>query len=178
MLRNLTVVEGRGRGGRGGFISYANLSINHLGAVYEGLMSYTGFIADEPLYEVAKGGDPSGGSWLIRASQVQSGRYPDGPNDSVFVKTELNPETNQRVPLPHKVDSYVYRLAGRDRQTSASYYTPESLTQATVEQTLRFRLDEKGEIDPKEPEKAWLNAADVLRWRVCEPALGSGAFLN
>ncbi|WP_086803954.1 Eco57I restriction-modification methylase domain-containing protein, partial [Streptomyces caniscabiei] len=178
VLRNLTVVEGRGRGGRGGFISYANLSINHLGAVYEGLMSYTGFIADEPLYEVAKGGDPSGGSWLIRASQVASGRYPDGPDDSVFVGTELNPETNQRVPVPRKVDSYVYRLAGRDRQTSASYYTPESLTQATVEQTLRFRLDENGEVDPKEPEKAWVNAADVLRWRVCEPALGSGAFLN
>ncbi|MFI2911784.1 Eco57I restriction-modification methylase domain-containing protein [Streptomyces sp. PDY-4] len=178
VLRHLTVVEGRGRGGRGGFISYANLSINHLGAVYEGLMSYTGFIADEPLYEVAKGGDPSGGSWLIRASQVRSGRYPDGPDDSVFVATEVNPETNERVPVPRKVGSYVYRLAGRDRQTSASYYTPESLTQATVEQTLRFRLDEKGEVDPKEPEKAWVNAADVLRWRVCEPALGSGAFLN
>ncbi|MGW0333111.1 Eco57I restriction-modification methylase domain-containing protein [Streptomyces sp. NPDC003011] len=178
VLRNLTVVEGRGRGGRGGFISYANLSINHLGAVYEGLMSYSGFIADEPLYEVAKGGDPSGGSWLIRASQVASGRYPDGPDDSVFVGTEINPETHERVPVPRKVGSYVYRLAGRDRQTSASYYTPESLTQATVEQTLRFRLDEKGEVDPKEPEKAWVNAADVLRWRVCEPALGSGAFLN
>ncbi|RSN48681.1 restriction endonuclease [Streptomyces sp. WAC 04229] len=178
VLRNLTVVEGRGRGGRGGFISYANLSINHLGAVYEGLMSYTGFIADEPLYEVAKGGDPSGGSWLIRASQVRSGRYPDGPDDSVFVATEINPQTNERVPVPRKVGTYVYRLAGRDRQTSASYYTPESLTQATVEQTLRFRLHEKGAVDPKEPEKAWVNAADVLRWRVCEPALGSGAFLN
>ncbi|WP_121710580.1 DNA methyltransferase [Streptomyces sp. E5N91] len=178
VLRNLTVVEGKGRGGRGGFISYANLSINHLGAVYEGLMSYTGFIADEPLYEVAKGGDPSGGSWLIRASQVRSGRYPDGPDDSVFVATELNPQTNERVPVPRKVGTYVYRLAGRDRQTSASYYTPESLTRATVEQTLRFRLGEKGDVDPKEPEKAWVNAADVLRWRVCEPALGSGAFLN
>jgi hypothetical protein len=174
VLRNLTVVEGRGRGGRGGFISYANLDINHLGAVYEGLMSYTGFIADEPLYEVAKGGDPSGGSWLIKASQVASGRY---PND-VFVGTERDPQTNELVPVPRKVDSYVYRLAGRDRETSASYYTPKSLTEATVEQTLRFRLDEKGEVDPKEPEKAWINAADVLKWRVCEPALGSGAFLN
>ncbi|WP_371788635.1 class I SAM-dependent DNA methyltransferase [Streptomyces griseoaurantiacus] len=174
VLRNLTLVEGRGRGGRGGFISYANLDINHLGAVYEGLMSYTGFIADEPLYEVAKGGDPSGGSWLIKASQVASGRY---PND-VFVGTERDPQTNALVPVPRKVDSYVYRLAGRDRETSASYYTPKSLTEATVEQTLRFRLDEKGEVDPKEPEKAWINAADVLNWRVCEPALGSGAFLN
>ncbi|MEU1626993.1 DNA methyltransferase [Streptomyces sp. NPDC020096] len=177
VLRNLTVVEGR-RGGRGGFISYANLSINHLGAVYEGLMSYTGFIADEPLYEVAKRGDPSGGSWLIRASQVASGRYPDTPGESVFVGTEPSPETGLPVPVPHKVGSYVYRLAGRDRQTSASYYTPESLTQATVEQTLRFRLDENGDVDPKEPENAWVNAADVLRWRLCEPALGSGAFLN
>ncbi|MEU6196721.1 DNA methyltransferase [Streptomyces sp. NPDC047061] len=174
VLRNLTLVEGRGRNGRGGFISYANLDINHLGAVYEGLMSYTGFIADEPLYEVAKGGDPSGGSWLIKASQVSSGRY---PND-VFVGTERDPQTNQLVPVPRKIDSYVYRLAGRDRETSASYYTPKSLTEATVEQTLRFRLDEKGEVDPKEPEKAWINAADVLKWRVCEPALGSGAFLN
>lgn len=178
VLRNLTVVEGRGRGGRGGFISYANLSINHLGAVYEGLMSYSGFIADEPLYEVAKGGDPSGGSWLVRAGQVASGRYPDGPKDSVFVGRELNPQTNELVPVPHKVGSYVYRLAGRDRQTSASYYTPESLTQATVEQTLRFRLDENGAVDPKEPEHASVKAADVLKWRVCEPALGSGAFLN
>ncbi|MCO8302917.1 Eco57I restriction-modification methylase domain-containing protein [Streptomyces sp. RKCA744] len=178
VLRHLTVVEGRGRGGRGGFISYANLRINHLGAVYEGLMSYTGFIADQPLYEVAKGGDPSGGSWLVRPEQIASGRYPDGPNDSVFVKTDLNPETNKRVPVPHPVGSYVYRLAGRARQTSASYYTPESLTQATVEQTLRFRLDEDGKVDPKEPEKASVSASDVLRWRVCEPALGSGAFLN
>ena len=44
--------DGAGRGGRrgrterGGFISYAQLGISQLGAVYEGLMSYTGFIAD------------------------------------------------------------------------------------------------------------------------------------
>ncbi|MFJ8692188.1 Eco57I restriction-modification methylase domain-containing protein [Streptomyces roseolilacinus] len=178
VLRHLTLVEGRGKG-RAGFISYANLSINHLGAVYEGLMSYTGFIATEPLYEVAKGGDPEGGSWLITADQVRSGLYPDAPGDSVFVKTDtVNPETGVPDSVVHPVGSYVYRLAGRDRQTSASYYTPESLTQATVEQTLRFRLDDEGRVDPREPEKADVTAAEVLRWRVCEPALGSGAFLN
>ncbi|MGE7434793.1 Eco57I restriction-modification methylase domain-containing protein [Kitasatospora sp. NPDC001175] len=178
VLRHLTLIEGKGRYGRGGFISYANLSINHLGAVYEGLMSYTGFIADEVLYEVAKGGDPEGGSWLITGSQVKSGRYPDGPGDSVFVKRLVNKETREEESATYPAGTYVYRLAGRDRQTSASYYTPESLTQATVEQALRFRLDPEGKVDPKEPEKAWVNAADVLRWRVCEPALGSGAFLN
>ncbi|KOV14337.1 hypothetical protein ADK90_34845 [Streptomyces sp. XY413] len=178
VLRNLTLVEGRGKS-RGGFISYANLSINHLGAVYEGLMSYTGLLATEPLYEVAKGGNPEGGSWLITASQVRSGLYPDTPGDSVFVKTkDINPETGVPDSVIHPMGSYVYRLAGRDRQTSASYYTPESLTQATVEQTLRFRLDDDGKVDPREPEKSNVTAAEVLHWRVCEPALGSGAFLN
>ncbi|MFF4230374.1 Eco57I restriction-modification methylase domain-containing protein [Streptomyces sp. NPDC001820] len=186
VLRRLTLTEGRGPNSRGGFISYANLSINHLGSVYERLMSYTGFIAETPLYEVAKGGDPKDGSWLIDTEQVRSGRYPDGPGDSVFVKTGRDAETGEPKAVPYPVGSYVYRLAGRDRQTSASYYTPESLTQATVEQTLRFRLDEEGRIDPKRLDKADLNlhaesgvtAGEVLKWRVCEPALGSGAFLN
>ncbi|WP_460106621.1 Eco57I restriction-modification methylase domain-containing protein [Streptomyces sp. YKOK-J1] len=178
VLRHLTLVEGKGKG-RGGFISYANLSINHLGAVYEGLMAYSGLVATEPLYEVAKGGDPEGGSWLINQAQVRSGLYPDTPGDSVFVKQEgINPETGVPDSVVHPVGSYVYRLAGRERQTSASYYTPESLTQATVEQTLRFRLDDEGRVDPREPEKSRVTAAEVLRWRVCEPALGSGAFLN
>ncbi|KAB2590162.1 Eco57I restriction-modification methylase domain-containing protein [Streptomyces arboris] len=178
VLRHLTLVEGKGKG-RGGFISYANLSINHLGAVYEGLMSYTGFIAEKPMYEVAKGGNPEGGSWLITTDQVRSGLYSDAPGDSVFVKKDaVNPETGVPDSVVHEVGSYVYRLAGRDRQTSASYYTPESLTRATVEQTLRFRLDDEGRVDPREPEKSGVTAAEVLRWRVCEPALGSGAFLN
>ncbi|MFJ9479693.1 Eco57I restriction-modification methylase domain-containing protein [Streptomyces mirabilis] len=179
VLRHLTLIEGRGKGGRGGFISYANLSINHLGAVYEGLMSYTGFIATEPRYEVAKDGNPEGGSWLITTEQVRSGLYSDAPGDSVFVKEDgINPETGEPDSVVHPVGSYVYRLAGRDRQTSASYYTPESLTRATVEQTLRFRLDDEGRVDPREPEKSKVTAAEVLRWLVCEPALGSGAFLN
>ncbi|MCF4138077.1 hypothetical protein L1856_17150 [Streptomyces sp. Tue 6430] len=177
VLRHLTFVEGKGKG-HGAFISYANLSINHLGAVYEGLMSYTGFIAREALYEVAKGGDESGGSWLVEEGQVRSGRYPDEPGNSVFVKDVVDRDTGETASRVHPVGSYVYRLAGRDRQTSASYYTPKSLTEAAVEQTLRFRLDDEGRVDPLKPEKAWVNAADVLRWRVCEPALGSGAFLN
>ena len=52
-------------GANAGFISYVELGINQLGAVYEGLMSYTGFFADEDLYEVAKDGDPEKGSWVV-----------------------------------------------------------------------------------------------------------------
>ena len=160
------LAKGSGRKGknqRGGFISYAQLGINQLGAVYEGLMSYTGFIAAEELYEVAKKGDPSGGSWMIPASKVP------GYADDVFVKEkdENGFPTGERV--RYRPGSFVYRLAGRDRQTSASYYTPQSLTSVTVQLALEQRIKEEGRP---------VTAAEVLRWRVCEPALGSGAFLN
>ncbi|HEX5566363.1 MAG TPA: DNA methyltransferase, partial [Streptomyces sp.] len=161
VLRRLMLTRGRGRE-RGGFISYAQLGINQLGAVYEGLMSYTGFIAEEDLYEVAKGGDPSGGSWMIPASRVQD--YPD----EVFVE-RTDEETGRPRRVVHPRGSFVYRLAGRDRQTSASYYTPKTLTEVTVELALKHRLDQDGTTTP---------ARELLEWKVCEPALGSGAFLN
>jgi hypothetical protein len=166
VLRRLMLAKGSGKKGknqRGGFISYAQLGINQLGAVYEGLMSYTGFIAIEELYEVAKKGDPSGGSWMIPASKVP------GYTDDVFVmeKDENGFPTGERV--RYRPGSFVYRLAGRDRQTSASYYTPQSLTSVTVQLALEQRIKEEGRP---------VTAAEVLRWRVCEPALGSGAFLN
>lgn len=161
VLRRLMLTKGKGRE-RGGFISYAQLGINQLGAVYEGLMSYSGFIAQEDLYEVAKGGDASGGSWMIPASRVQD--YPD----DVFVE-RVHEETGRPVRVVHPKGSFVYRLAGRDRQTSASYYTPKSLTEVTVELALKHRLDQDG---------TTTSARELLDWKICEPALGSGAFLN
>ena len=56
VLRHLLLSK-ESKGRDRGFISYAELGINQLGAVYEGLMSYTGFFAETDLYEVAKGGD-------------------------------------------------------------------------------------------------------------------------
>ncbi len=162
VLRLLMLTRGKKKE-RGGFISYAQLGINQLGAVYEGLMSYTGFIAAEELYEVAKGGDPSDGSWMIPASRADD--YPD----AVFARAldDMGRRTGLRVRYP--AGSFVYRLAGRDRQTSASYYTPQSLTEVTVQLTLRYRLDQDGTTTP---------ARELLDWTICEPALGSGAFLN
>ncbi|MET3982525.1 class I SAM-dependent DNA methyltransferase [Streptomyces sp. PvR034] len=163
VLRRLMLTKGRGRE-RGGFISYAQLGINQLGAVYEGLMSYTGSLAEEKLYEVAKGGDPSGGSWTVPESRARAGDY----DDALFVK-RTNEETGRPERVTHPEGSFVYRLAGRDRQTSASYYTPKSLTEVTVELALRYRLDQDGATTP---------ARELLEWKICEPALGSGAFLN
>ncbi|GHB27786.1 Eco57I restriction-modification methylase domain-containing protein [Streptomyces chryseus] len=158
VLHSLMITQGK-RGERGGFISYAQLGINQLGAVYEGLMSYSGFIAGEELYEVAKGGDPKDGSWLVPQSEI--GKY----EDAVFVRRR-DKHTGEDVRVRYAPGSFVYRLSGRDRQTSASYYTPESLTKVTVQLALQHRLTEETE------------ARELLDWKICEPALGSGAFLN
>ncbi|MEV4228059.1 class I SAM-dependent DNA methyltransferase [Streptomyces bobili] len=163
VLRLLMITRGK-KGERGGFISYAQLGINQLGAVYEGLMSYSGFIAadNEDLYEVAKGGDPKDGSWLIPKSKI------DDYTRDVFVYRR-DEETGEDVRVTYTPGSFVYRLSGRDRQTSASYYTPESLTKVTVQLALQHRLDQDG---------TTTEARELLDWKICEPALGSGAFLN
>ncbi|UXN24517.1 class I SAM-dependent DNA methyltransferase [Curtobacterium flaccumfaciens] len=143
-----------------GYISYADLGINQLGAVYEGLMSYTGFFAEEDLFEVAPNGDPSKGSWVVPVGR-ESGIDPHH-----FVRRE-DPTTGQPKRVRHPAGSFVYRLAGRERQQSASYYTPEVLTQFTVSQALEELLDQDGQRT---------SAEDILSLTVCEPALGSGAF--
>ncbi|WP_371101696.1 class I SAM-dependent DNA methyltransferase [Streptomyces sp. PU_AKi4] len=161
VLRLLMLTRGKKRE-RGGFISYAQLGINQLGAVYEGLMSYSGFVAGEKLYEVAKNGDPKDGSWLVPATKADE--YPD----SVFVRHK-DEDTGVEERVWYAPGAFVYRLSGRDRQTSASYYTPESLTRVTVQLALQHRLDQDDTVT---------EARELLDWKICEPALGSGAFLN
>jgi hypothetical protein len=146
--------EGRGRRGR---ISYSQLGINQLGAVYEGLLSYTGFFVEEKdgLYEVKPEGeqhDPLKQAYFVPRSALAE--YKDG--EKVYANGRL---------VHHSQGSFVYRLAGRNRQKSASYYTPDVLTQCVVKYALKELLKEK-------------TADDILSLNVCEPALGSGAFLN
>ncbi|KDQ02944.1 restriction endonuclease subunit M [Rhodococcus qingshengii] len=159
VLRNLLLSK-ESRGRDRGFISYADLGINQLGAVYEGLMSYTGFFAKDALYEVAKNGDSSKGSWVVPEGRI------DGiaESDFVTVKDEL---TGEPTKVRHEQGTFVFRLAGRERQQSASYYTPEVLTKFTVGQALEELLDQDG---------TSTSAEEILGLTVCEPALGSGAF--
>lgn len=159
VLRHLLLSK-EARGKDRGFISYAELGINQLGAVYEGLMSYTGFFAHDTLYEVAKNGDPEKGSWVVPESRIE------GIADSDFVKVR-DEHTGELVPVRHTPGTFVFRLAGRERQQSASYYTPEVLTRFTVGQALEELLDQDGKTT---------TAEEILNLTVCEPALGSGAF--
>ncbi|GAB42995.1 hypothetical protein GOTRE_036_00010, partial [Gordonia terrae NBRC 100016] len=153
--------ESKGRRGADrGFISYAELGINQLGAVYEGLMSYTGFFAEEDLYEVAKNGDPEKGSWVVPTNRS------DHLDPKDFVR-KVDEATGEEKPVLHEQGTFVFRLAGRERQQSASYYTPEVLTKFVVSQALEELLDQNDERTTPD---------QILELTICEPALGSGAF--
>lgn len=159
VLRHLLLTKENTKSGRG-FISYVELGINQLGAVYEGLMSYSGSFAAERLWEVAPGGDASKGSWVV-PEDVMKGLE---EKDFVTVEDEV---TGERRNVTYEKGQFVYRLSGRDRQRSASFYTPEVLTRFTVQQALAELLDQDGRTT---------SAEEILHLTVCEPALGSGAF--
>lgn len=161
----------KGKGKARGRISYAQLGINQLGAVYEGLLSYTGFFASEELFEVRdeKEIDDEGArTYFVPATKVDS-----------FKKEELVKDEFKR-PLKHPKGTFLFRLAGRDRERSASYYTPEVLTRCLTKYTLKVRLGEPllPEDDTPELRARRVSADEMLNLTLCEPAMGSGAFLN
>ena len=147
--------------GRRGRISYAQLGINQLGAVYEALLSYRGFFAEEDLYEVKKAKDDPDdlkNAWFVPARDLD--QYDEA--ERVYDRDEHRRKT-LRV---HRQGRFIYRLAGRDRKKSASYYTPESLTRCVVKYSLKELIPDN------------MPAERILDLTICEPAMGSAAFLN
>lgn len=186
VIRGMSLSRGRRRGR----VSYQLLSINQLGAVYEALLSYRGFFAQEDLYEVkpapkkkakaAKqdddddsdddeddndaghddvtiGGDELESAWFVPASRIKDYK----PAEIVHDLDDQKRRTMRKYPR----DTFIYRLAGRDRQKSASYYTPQVLTRCLVKYALKELLQDK-------------KADDILQLTICEPAMGSAAFIN
>ena len=158
-----------------GRISYAQLGINQLGAVYEGLLSYTGFFAIEDLYEVASekdckqlSGKPAAEREALKTYFVPTSRIGD------YKEGEIVKDENERK-VVHKKGTFIFRLAGRNREKSASYYTPEVLTQCLVKYALKELLWEEGEEGEKPRRKK--TADEILALTICEPAMGSSAFL-
>lgn len=141
-----------------GRISYANLGVNQLGSVYESLLAYRGFYAEQDYIEVCKAGKPEEGTFLVPYSRM----------DDFETNEILSDENGEPKILPK--GTFVYRLNGRDRQKSASYYTPEVLTRSTVKYTLKSILDEVAAGKRK--------AQELLDLKILEPAMGAAAFQN
>jgi hypothetical protein len=99
--------------------------------------------------------DPLEQAWFVTRKELD--QY-DQQKEIVFDK-----ETGRAKVYPQ--GTFIYRLNGRNRQKSASYYTPEPLTTCVVKYALKELLEGR-------------TADEILTLTVCEPALGSGAFLN
>src|SRR5207245_5504024 len=98
-------------------------------------------------------------TWLVPRENL--GQY-----DERHVVHREDPVTGAKSYVVHQKGTFVYRLSGRDRQRSASYYTPEVLTRCVVRHSLAELITDD------------TLAEEILEYRICEPAMGSGAFLN
>jgi hypothetical protein len=199
VLQRVIELMSLSRGGgkrRRGRISYGTLGINQLGAVYESLLSFRGFFAEEELFEVRP--DPSGKKTAAADSDGDDNEEGDGSENDAQSEDDLDTRSAsdkskdaaldplaaayfvpassigqytdaERLfggePRRYAKGTFIYRLAGRAREKSASYYTPEVLTKCLVEHALKEILPGK-------------TADEILQLTVCEPAMGSAAFLN
>ena len=180
-----------------GRIDYGNLGVVQLGAVYEGLLSWKGFFATEELIQVCSTkkqktstGDDEEETEDAEDDEdeapppprrgAQAGIFDDAiPADlptwfmpetqkDQFKPGEIIVEKRTGKPRVYKRGEFILHLNGIDRAESASYYTPEVLTEALVREVLAERLKD---ITPE-------RADDILKLTLCEPAMGSAAFIN
>jgi hypothetical protein len=176
-----------GKGKRRGRVSYSQLGINQLGAVYEALLSFTGFFAEQDLYEVqpapkkAKAaasdddddldaGDEEDSDETSKATgqahdELDVGHFVTAEQLKAYKAEEIVPDPLTGKAKKYERGSFLYRLAGRNRQKSASYYTPEVLTSCQIKYTLKEALVGK-------------SAAEILELKLLEMAMGSAAYLN
>jgi hypothetical protein len=195
VLKLMSLSKAKGNKQRSGRISYAQLGINQLGAVYEALLCFHGFFAEQDLFEVQPAPKKSGrnsseeeeedsdfeeeaDSPSAARGKTKSKAEPKNKRDPVEEIAYLVPRDElDRYAMDERVfddhgkqkfyekGRFIYRLAGRDRQKSASYYTPDVLTKCLVKYSLKELLKDK-------------SANQVLQLKICEPAMGSAAFLN
>ena len=179
IIRKLSLNQDKTGTGR---ISYVNLGIGQLGAVYETLIAFTGTVAKQDMLELKPFGKKTVAKSDVDENEetdVEQEEFDDySSNDEIdllapsyFVEKsrgkEFKPEEivyEGNEPKVYPKGSFIYRLAGRDRQKSASYYTPEPLARVLVKHTLMERCKD-------------LKADELLDLKILEPAMGSAAFL-
>ena len=185
VLRNLLVVQGER-------ISYRALDVEQIGSVYEGIMGYA--VQRIPGCCIGLKSKPQGAKKQITTAvdldallEMPGGKRKKWLEDEAG--TTLPPKSASALKAADSEDALVEALAPRinrelfdgsqaagslvfqpteERRRSGSHYTPRSLTRPIVEEALRPWM-ERCEFKP--------TAAQILDLKVCDPAMGSGAFL-
>ncbi len=185
VLSNLLIVKGER-------INYRALDVRQIGSVYEGVMEFAVARIAGPcigLRSKAQGGKKpfttaidlaellalpgaKRKAWLEEQAQT------DLPPKAATAIKEARNEQELVAALAPRIDRRLFegvQAAGslvfqptEERRRSGSHYTPAQLTRLTVADALRPWLERHGHRPTPE---------DILKLRICDPAMGSGAFL-
>ena len=184
-LENLLVLDGER-------VSYRALDVEHIGTVYETMMGFRLETATGPskaIRAAKKGGAPT----VVNLDELlatpprdraaflrkTTDRKPTAKQEKALREAEtmealaaaLDPIVDQEA-TPKTVPAGALILQpSQERRRSGSHYTPRSLTEPIVRRTLEptlTRLSKNGRGPTPE---------EILDLKVCDPAMGSGAFL-
>jgi hypothetical protein len=184
VLENLLILDGER-------LSYRNLDVEQIGSVYEAVMGFTLEVAAGPAIAItspkkAKGGAPvtvnldellgaapgKRAEWL----QKETGQKL-APKAAVALKSaaslaDLLAALDRKIekdltPAVVAAGSMIFQPSP-ERRRSGSHYTPRSLTSPIVEAALAPVLQQLGPAPTPE---------QILDFKICDPAMGSGAFL-
>jgi len=164
-------------------LQYRGLDVEQIGSVYEGLMGFEVEVAEGPslcltpehvvvnLEEVLRQPGLERAKTLKEKASVdlkdKAGAEVKAAATVEALRAALSKRMSTRQPGLIAAGS-LYLQPGEERRKSGSHYTPKSLTAPIVETTLRPLLERFGpNITPK----------DILGLKICDPAMGSAAFL-
>jgi hypothetical protein len=170
-------------------LSYRNLDVEQIGSVYEAMMGFELNVAQGPSIAIKPKkrngapvtinlsellGVPSAkrNEWLNKATDHKvTGQAERALKEAANIEG-LMAALDRRIarnvtPDPVPIGAMIFQPSP-ERRRSGSHYTPRSLTQPIVEAALAPVLKKLG--DRPRPEQ-------ILSLKVCDPAMGSGAFL-
>ncbi len=182
VLNNLLILDGER-------LSYRSLDVEQIGSVYEAIMGFEVQVSDGrsiAIKPVKKHGAPATINLdeLLSAESSKRAEWLKSRTDQSFTGRALEALKSARTiedllaALDRKIDNLVTPNVvsanamifqpSDERRRSGSHYTPRSFTEPIVRKTLKPILDQFGP-HPR-PEQ-------ILALKICDPAMGSGAFL-
>ncbi|BAC90681.1 Eco57I restriction-modification methylase domain-containing protein [Gloeobacter violaceus] len=160
-------------------VHYGPLDVEDLGRVYEALLELEPGIADEPMCRLRR----QKLEVVVPIDQGEKYRVTAAvKNDSEDEAEEEDAEESQEEETSGRgkktkvewieaiAPGRFYLRVGLGRKASGSYYTPHSFVRFLVQETLGPQVAERSpQSDPK--------PLEILKLKVCDPAMGSGHFL-
>lgn len=187
MLRHLTTAENRDGRQR---VSYRTLNVEQLGYVYEGLLGYTVKVAKEWMIDPEGGLEPfpltsyqdalAAGELYEYLKTITGVHWTQARGWSEEIEQRAESGSDDVFWVWEPVAEMWIEPGGRylapemgTRKRGGIFYTPPQLTSFLVEQALEPQCT----VEDDSGDKKVRSAREILSLTVCDPAMGSGAFL-